>query len=68
VLAAVPFFGKLFDVFMAAAPRPSTVTAPHYAEVSKVFFTYCHDVLTKQRTGAQAVKAMAADIKDVLGR
>jgi trehalose/maltose transport system substrate-binding protein len=68
VLAAVPFFGKLFDVFMAAAPRPSTVTAPHYAEVSKVFFTYSHDVLTKQRTGADAVKAMAADIKDVLGQ
>jgi trehalose/maltose transport system substrate-binding protein len=68
VLAAVPFFGKLYDVFMAAAPRPSTVTAPHYAEVSKVFFTYSHDVLEGQRNGTDAVKAMAADIKDVLGQ
>jgi len=68
VLAAAPFFGKLFDVFMAAAPRPSTVTAPHYADVSKVFFTYSHDVLTKQKTGAEAVKAMAEDIKGIVGK
>ncbi|MDA8427481.1 MAG: ABC transporter substrate-binding protein [Treponema sp.] len=68
VLKAVPFFGKLFDVFMAAAPRPSTVTAPHYAEVSKVFYSECHDVLTGKQTGAEAVKNMSDEIKGILGQ
>ena len=44
------------------------MTAPHYADVSKVFFTYSHDVLTKQKTGAEAVKAMAEDIKGIVGK
>ncbi|MCH3916505.1 MAG: ABC transporter substrate-binding protein [Spirochaetia bacterium] len=68
VLKATPFFGSLYDVFTQAVARPSTVTAPRYAEVSKVFFTEVHDVLSKKVSAEKAVKNISLDIADVIGK
>jgi len=67
VLAAVPFFGSLYDVFTNAVARPSTATAPNYAAVSRAFFTAVHSVLTGQATAADAVAEVEADVEDITG-
>lgn len=67
VLAAVPFFGSLYDVFINAVARPSTITAPNYAAVSRAFYTAVHSVLTGSETAADALAIAEADIEDVTG-
>jgi trehalose/maltose transport system substrate-binding protein len=66
VLKAVPFFGKLYDVFINAVPRPSTATAPKYNQVSTIFFNGVHDVLMGNEDGTTAVAKMEADLVDLL--
>ncbi len=66
VLEATPFFGSLYDVFVNAAARPSTVTAPRYAETSKIFFSNVHDVLMGKQDGKTAVKNIELDIADLI--
>ena len=46
VLEATPFFGSLYDVFINAAARPSTATAPNYTPTSTIFYNAIHSVLT----------------------
>jgi trehalose/maltose transport system substrate-binding protein len=67
VTTAVPFFKSLYNVFMAAVPRPSTATAPNYNKVSTIFFNGVHDVLMGNEDGATAVASMEADLKDLTG-
>ncbi len=66
VLKAVPFFGKLYDVFTAAVPRPSTATAPNYNQVSTFFFNNVHDVLMGTKDGATAVAQIEASLVNLL--
>ncbi len=66
VLEAVPFFGSLYDVFTNTAPRPSTQTAPQYAEVSKIFYTNVHKVLSGDLSGDEAVNIMERELKNLL--
>jgi trehalose/maltose transport system substrate-binding protein len=68
LLKVNPFFGPFGDVLKNSVARPSTATAPKFAEVSKVFFTGTHDVLTGAKKGAQAVKEMALDISDLIAK
>lgn len=67
VLAAAPLFGKLYDVFINAVARPSTVTAPKYNETSTIFFNGVHSVLTGGTDGETAVEEMELDLQDLLG-
>ena len=67
VLEAVPFFGELYDVFINAVPRPSTVTAPRYAEVSRAFYTAVHSVLTGQEDAETALAIAELDIEAITG-
>lgn len=67
VLEAVPFFGSLYDVFINAVARPSTVSAPNYAEVSRIFHTAVHSVLTGQETAANAMALAELDLQDLTG-
>ncbi|MFO1070457.1 MAG: ABC transporter substrate-binding protein [Geminicoccaceae bacterium] len=46
VLAAVPFFGSLYDTFTNAVARPSKVTGTKYNQVSSEFFNAVHEVLS----------------------
>lgn len=64
VLAAVPFFGKLYDTFTNAVARPSAPTGNKYGRVSNAFFNAAHRVLAGEIDGAQAV----AQLQDELER
>jgi len=67
VLAAAPFFETLYDVFINAVARPSTVTAPRYAAVSELFYNAVHDVLTGQTNAADAFEELELDLEDLTG-
>jgi trehalose/maltose transport system substrate-binding protein len=67
VLEAVPFMGALFDVFTGAVARPSTATAPQYNQVSELFFTAVHNVLTGATDAETALEELELDLEDLLG-
>ncbi len=67
VLEAAPFFEALYDVFINAVARPSTVTAPQYAAVSELFYNAVHDVLTGQKDAADAFEELELDLQDLTG-
>ncbi len=67
VLEATPFFGSLYDVFVNATARPSTVTAPNYAATSRAFFSAVHSVLTGQEDADIALELLELDLQDITG-
>jgi trehalose/maltose transport system substrate-binding protein len=67
VLAATPFFGSLYDVFINAVARPSTATAPQYNEVSTLFFQAVHSVLTGDTDAQSAFEELELDLEDLTG-
>ena len=67
VLAAVPFFGSLYDVFINAVARPSTATAPNYAQVSAAFFRSVHSVLTGAEDAETALALLELDLEELTG-
>ena len=67
VLEAAPFFGDLYDVFINAVARPSTVTAPNYAEASTLFFQAVHSVLTGEMDAQSALEELELDLQDLTG-
>ncbi len=67
VLEAAPFFGSLYDVFINAVARPSTATAPNYNEVSTLYFSAVHSILTGDEDAAVAVELLELDLMDLLG-
>ncbi|MBA3532985.1 MAG: ABC transporter substrate-binding protein [Ardenticatenales bacterium] len=67
VLAASPFFGELYDVFINATPRPSTVSSPNYNEVSTLFYTAAHSVITGEADAADALEELELELEDLLG-
>jgi trehalose/maltose transport system substrate-binding protein len=67
VLEATPFFERLYDVFVNATARPSTVTAPNYAQVSRAFYTAVHDVLTGSEDADVAFEILELDLQDITG-
>jgi trehalose/maltose transport system substrate-binding protein len=58
VLAAVPFFGSLYETFVSAVPRPSTPTGTKYNQVSSEFWNATSAVLSGQSDAAAAVKGL----------
>lgn len=66
VLEASPFFGTLFDVFTNAVARPSTVTAEKYNEVSQLYSSAVHSVLTGESDAATAFEILALDLEELL--
>jgi len=67
VLEAVPFFGALYDVFINAVARPSTITAPNYAQVSSMFFRAVHNVLTGAEDAETALALLELDLEAFTG-
>lgn len=68
VLEASPFFGSLYDVFINATPRPSTVTGEKYNEVSVAYFTAVHSVLTGEQDAETAMTLLELDLQEILGQ
>lgn len=50
-----------------AVARPSTVTAPQYANVSEAFYSAVHEVLTGAQTASNALSDLGSDLETLLG-
>lgn len=58
VLAANPFFGTLYDTFVTATPRPSSITGERYNQVSKEFWSATFAVLAGKRSAEDSLAAL----------
>jgi trehalose/maltose transport system substrate-binding protein len=58
VLAATPFFGRLYKIFAHAVARPSRITGAKYARVSAEFYYTVHDVLSGKTEAAPALATL----------
>jgi len=67
VIEANPFFERLYDVLVNGVARPSTVSAPNYAQVSQAFYSAVHDVLTGAASAEEALAIAALDIQEITG-
>jgi len=65
VLAANPFFGSLYTVFVNATPRPSTVTGTKYNQVSTEFYNAAHAVLSGRSSAAASLKRLERKLKRI---
>ena len=65
VLKSVPFFNKLYDVFIDATPRPASVTAPNYNQVSQVVYQTIHSVLLGEEDPATALQKLEEKLKKI---
>jgi trehalose/maltose transport system substrate-binding protein len=66
VLKVLPFAATLKDVLLKAVARPSSGTAPHYSETSRLFFNAVHDVLMQKKDAKTALADLEADLKQLL--
>jgi trehalose/maltose transport system substrate-binding protein len=67
VIEAVPIFAGLDAVFMGAAPRPSTVTGSLYNQVSTLYSTAVHNVLSGEEDAETALTLLELDLQTLLG-
>ncbi len=67
VLEANPFMEELFDVFVNAVPRPSTVTGDNYSAASSIIYTEVHSVLTGEQDALTALEYMELELQDLTG-
>ena len=66
IAAAQPIIPQWKDVFLQAVPRPSAPTRTDYNEVSTLFFTATHSVLSGSSDAATALADLEADLEDLL--
>jgi trehalose/maltose transport system substrate-binding protein len=66
IAAAQPIIPKWKDVFLQAVPRPSAPTREDYNEVSTLFFTAVHSVLSGEAAAADALSELELDLEDLL--
>ena len=67
VAAANPFLASMGEVFKGAAPRPSTVTAGRYNQVSNAFFNAVHAVLAREKPARDALAELAGTPEQLKG-
>ncbi|WP_154124876.1 ABC transporter substrate-binding protein [Grimontia hollisae] len=65
VLAAVPFFGSLYNTFSNGTPRPSTATGAKYNQVSNAFWNATHSVLSGNVSADKALTKLNKDLKRI---
>lgn len=68
LLESAPFIGGLYDVFANTVARPSTITAPHYDEVSTLYYSAIHSILTGEEDAAVALELLELDLNDILAQ
>ena len=66
LLKAQPWMGNLYDVFINAVARPSTITSPSYNQVSTKFFNAVYAVLTGKKDAQTALDELELDIEDIM--
>ena len=64
----VPIIPQWKDVFLQAVPRPSAPTRQDYNEVSTLFFTAVHSVLSGEESAADALSELELDLEDLLDK
>ena len=62
----VPIIPRWKDVFLQAVPRPSAPTRQDYNEVSTLFFTAVHSVLSGEESAEDALEDLEDDLEDLL--
>lgn len=67
VLESTPWIEALIPVFENASPRPSTVTAEKYNDVSTAYFTAVHSILTGSSDAQTALEDLELSLQDILG-
>jgi trehalose/maltose transport system substrate-binding protein len=66
VLAKVPWFKNMLDVFNNAVARPSTVTGADYNQVSTAIYQNVNKVLTGGESGKDAVSQIERTCKRIV--
>ncbi|MBN1147010.1 MAG: extracellular solute-binding protein [Anaerolineales bacterium] len=66
ILAAVPYANP--NIVEITTPRPSTVTAEKYNEISTLYFTAVHSILTGEQDAATALELLQLDLEALLGK
>jgi trehalose/maltose transport system substrate-binding protein len=66
ILKASPFMGSLYDVFVNAVARPSTVSGERYNEVATAYFNAVHRVLTGQAEVKTALDQLESELKRIM--
>jgi trehalose/maltose transport system substrate-binding protein len=66
IQAAMPFASP--EIVAVTTPRPSTVTAEKYNEVSTLYFTAVHSILTGQEDAAAALELLELDLQALLAQ
>ena len=64
----VPIIPQWKDVFLQAVPRPSAPTRQDYNEVSTLFFSAVHSVLSGEESAADAMSELELDLEDLLDK
>ena len=67
IAKTVPFIANLVPVFENASPRPSTITAAKYNDVSVAYFSAVHDVLTGKSDAKTSLGNLEIKLKQILG-
>lgn len=67
IAAAQPIIPQWKDVFLQAVPRPSAPTLGSYNQVSSLFWSAVHDVLSGNASAAEALEILEADLQDLKG-
>ena len=63
ILAAAPFMGELYDTFVNAVARPSTVTGANYNQASNQFWNAVHGVLSGRAKADASLAQLEASLK-----
>lgn len=61
-----PIIPQWKDVFLQAVPRPSAPTREKYNEVSTLFFTAVHSVISGEESASDALADLEDDLDDLL--
>lgn len=67
VLEVRPYYNRLYDVFISAVARPTTVTSTKYNEISALFFRAVHSVLTGKNSADNSLGYLQLDLQSVTG-
>jgi len=65
ILAANPFQGLLYDTFVNATPRPSTVTRGRYNQVSSEFWNTVYTVIGEGEDPAASLKSLDRKLRRI---
>jgi len=63
-----PIIPRWKDVFLQAVPRPSAPTKQDYNEVSTLFFSAVHSVISGEEDATAALEELEADLEDLLDK